>query len=165
MATLEGGLRDRMIHESALQAIKAQLTTLGWFAPGRQHSDITVIDEYPDDKAEIALNTIAISMGDGDGYLVEMGSPMENHEQLLFVDVYAESDALGRHVSGDIYSYLKKVERIQVYDYSQATPTAEFWAHIEEEDVIKRRGGTVTVAWKKHWYVVALTVTDGRTNA
>ena len=163
--TLEGGLRDRMIHESVLTAIETDLTTRGWFAAGRYHGPITVIDEYPDDEAEVALNTLAVSMGDGDGLSLEMGSTAEEHDQAMFVDFYAESDALGRHVSGDIYAFLKKVRRIQVFDFSVASPTAEFFVQIEEEDVIKRRGATVTTAWKKHWYVVAFTVTDGRDNA
>ena len=164
MAALEGGLRDRMIHESVLQAIKADLTTRGWFDDGRHHDPSVLIDEYPEDEDRVEINTIAISMGDGDGLLVEMGSPMENHEQAMFVDIYAESDSLGRHIQGDIYEFLRKSEKIQVYDYRETVPTEEFWAHIEEEDVVKRRGGTVNQAWKKHWYVIAFTVTDGRTN-
>lgn len=162
---LAGGLRDRMVHESVLRAIEADMASRGWFNTGRWHDPITVIDEYPDDADEVAINTISISMGDADGYRVEMGSQMESHEQTLFVDIYAESDALGRHIVGDIYEYLKKVKRIQVFDYRQTPPTAEFWAHVEDDDIIKRRGRTVTQAWKKHWYVIAFTVTDGRTNA
>lgn len=165
MALLEGGLRDRMIHESVLLAIETDLTTRGWFDAGRHHSPVTVIDEYPDDADEVAINTIAISMGDADGPLVEMGSLMEQHEQAMFIDIYAESDGVGRHMIGDIYAFLKGNERIQVFDHRQGPPTAEFFALLEEEDIIIRRGRNINVAWKKHWYVIAFTVTDGRTNA
>jgi len=44
MATLEGGLRDRMLLESILQDIKADLVARGWFTLGREHGPITIVE-------------------------------------------------------------------------------------------------------------------------
>jgi hypothetical protein len=171
MATLRGGLRDRMVLESVLQAVVADLTTQGWFdatvydsTPGtRQHRPITVVDEYPDDNAEVELNTLAFSFSEATGIDGEMGSKLEVHRMDIFVDFFAESDAIGRHVIGDIYAYLKEQRVLSVYDYRQATPPVEFDVDIED-DVAKRKPTRAVNPWQKHWHVVSMTVTDDRAN-
>lgn len=174
MATLAGGLRDRMIFDSVMNGIVADLTTIGWFdatvsdtPPGtRQHLSITAIDEFPDPDTttEIALNTLAFSFADATGTDMEMGSNQEEHATTLFVDFFAENDAVGRELQGDIYAYLKKNRAIPVFDYRQATPPIEFRVEVED-GVDKRKPTRATNPWQKHWYVVAFVVTDERSNA
>jgi hypothetical protein len=155
----DGGLRDRLIHESVFKAIETELTTLGWFDAGRQHQPITIIDEFPDENADVAFNTLAISMGDSGGTPHEMGSNRVDEEIIFFVDFFAESDALGRHVRGDIYNFLKRLDEIPILDYSQALDPEIFRVEVQEE-VDKRKPERAVQKWQKHWYVISFSVID-----
>lgn len=158
--TLTGGLRDRMILESVLQFIKSDLSARGWFDTGRQHGPITVVDEYPDDR-EVALNTLAISYGPTMQERAEMGSKAELHRQTIYVDFYAESDALGRHVIGDIYDNLAKNVLIPVYDYSLATPVQDFSVEVVDDSLEKSKPSS-TNPWQRHWYILSFIIEDDR---
>lgn len=168
---LRGGLRDRMVFHSVMEDLRAELQAQGWLdatvydtIPGsRQHRPITIVDEYPEDDTEVDLNTIAFSWGNAEGQDMELGSKQEVHYQAIFVDVFAENDAIGRHLIGDLYAYIRENMQFDVYDYSVATPTLEFVAEVEEVD--RRKPTRVVNAWQKHWYTLAFTVTDERANA
>ena len=169
---LEGGLRDRMLFDSVMNAVVNHLATQGWFdatvydGGSRQHRPLTVTDEFPDPEgtSEVALNTLAFSWNDGVGVDIEMGSKQEEHFTAMFVDFFAENDGVGRHVIGDVYAFLKKNRAIPVYDYRQATPTIEFYVTVDQS-VEKRKPDRATNPWMKHWYVCAFTLADERANA
>lgn len=160
---LRGGIRDRMIIESVVQAVTAELQTEGWFDAGRQHAALTIVDEFPQDTDEVATNTLAFSFETAVGRDAEMGSNAEEHTMNVFVDFFAESDALGRHVAGDIYAFFKETRHVPVYDYRLATPVVEFYAEVDE-DVEKRKPSRAVNPWQKHWHVVAVSLTDDRAN-
>jgi hypothetical protein len=164
MATLEGGIRNRMILESVLRAIEADLTTRGWFDDG-EYSPITIIDEYPDDSDEVAANTLAFSLGSTRTEPMELGAKSEMMTFPIFVDMFAESDGLGRHVVGDVYDYLMTNQKFTVYDYRQATPTEEFVVQYVEYSGETRKPDRAVNAWQKHWHVCAFAVMDERSNA
>lgn len=155
----DAGLRDRFIHESVFRAIETELTTIGWFAAGRQHQPIIMIDEYPADTDEVEFNTLAVSMGDGGGVLTEMGNKAIDEEIIFFVDFFAENDAVGRHVRGDIYNFLKRIEYLPVLDYTDDTTPELFRVEIQEE-IDKRKPENAVQKWQKHWYVVSFSVID-----
>ncbi len=165
MAQLEGGLRDRAILESILKDIEAHLTTLGWFDSGRAHKTITMIDEYPDDNTEVALNTIAVSIGDVRSTSTEMGSIAETINVPIFIDMFAENDALGRHVIGDIASHVHKQGQFDVYDYNQATPNVEFIVMLMEGSLERKKPTRAVNPWQKHWHMCVFGVTEERTNS
>ena len=157
-----GGARDRFIHESIKSNVVTLLTTLGWFAAGREHSPLVVIDEFPDDNAEVAPNTLAFSLGDGAGADLELGNNDESHEMVMFIDFFAESDSVGRHVRGDIYEFLRANEIQSVYDYG--TSGDPQFAQVEIlDDIEKRKPDRAVNSWQKHWYVVSFTILDERT--
>lgn len=153
-----------MILESILKAIEANLTTRGWFDDG-EFSPITIIDEYPDDTDEVAVNTIAISLGDSRTEPLELGGKSEEIVLPIFVDMFAESDGLGRHVVGDVYEFLMKNQKFTVYDYREATPTEEFVVQYIEYTAETRKPDRAVNAWQKHWHVCAFAVSDMRSNA
>lgn len=155
----EGGLRDRLIFESLYKAIETQLDTLGWFDAGRQHAPITMVDEFPDENTDVAFNTLAFSMGDAGGVPTEMGSDREDLESMFFVDFFAESDSLGRHVRGDIYRFLKKNPILPVYDYSAIGDPQVFTVEIQD-DIDQRKPERAVQKWQKHWYVVSFGAVD-----
>lgn len=156
---LTGGLRDRMIIESLTRNIVADMTATGWFDPGREHSPIAVIDEFPNEDAEVAINTLAFSNTDGTGFPIELGSDAITHRITMFVDFFAENDALARHVCGDIYEFLRTNRMQQVYDYRDDTP--QFKVEVLD-DLEIRKADNPNTAWRQHWMVVAFTVEDER---
>ena len=162
---LEGGLRDRMILESVLRDIEAYLTTLDWFDAGREHKPITIIDEYPAETDEVPLNTMAFSFGDISTVANELGSPSETMYVPIYIDFFAESDGLGRHVIGDIHTHVAKQGQFTVYDYSQAIPPAEFVVQVNDGSIDKRKPTRAVNAWQKNWHVISFVVLDERSNA
>jgi len=165
MATLEGGLRDRMLLESILQDIKADLVARGWFTLGREHGPITIVDEYPDDKAEVELNTIAFSLGDTNSTSTELGSKAETLYVPVFIDMFAENDGLGRHVVGDIHSHVQDVGQFDVLDYRDPSPPVEFRVQLVDGSIERSKPTRAVNSWQKHWHVVGFVVTEERANA
>jgi hypothetical protein len=159
---LVGGLRDRMLAESVREQIIAHLDTLGWFDVGRYHSDLVIVTAYPDDTVEVAPNTVAFSMDDADGRDLEMGSRAEEHQSVMFIDLFMEDDSVGWHLSGDLYAFLKKTAQLDVYDYENAK-NVEFQVDIER--VNRSRPARVNQAWQKYWHILSYAAVDLRTNA
>ena len=164
MAPLTGGLRYRMTLESVARNIETFLGTEGWFDAGRQHEPIKVIDEFPDDKDEVAVNTLAFSMGDSFSLPMELGSQAEHFSIPMFADFFAENDAMGRHLVGDIYTHVQTIKVFDVFDYDQATPTVEMKVAVREEVSEIRKPERAVNPWQKHWYVCAFMVEDERFN-
>ena len=158
--TLEGGLRDRMILESILHAIEDNMTTQGWFAAGRHHEPITIVDEYPNDDDEVAVNTIAFSMGNVYREIAELGSNATEVMIPLFIDIYAESDGLGRHVAGDIATFMQQQGGFPIYDYSLSTPSSSFSVNLEENSVQTVRPARAINPWQRHWFTVTAVFVD-----
>lgn len=155
-----GGLRDRMIFESIHKNLEGHLQAVGWFDVGRQHLPITIIDEFPDDNAEVAFNTLALSMGDAGGPDAELGSEAEDWETVVFVDFFAENDSLGRHMRGDVYEFFRSNKMQPVYDYSVADWTPQFGFVEVQEDIDQRKPDRSVTKWQKHWYTVSFTIID-----
>ena len=160
MAPLTGGTRYRMTLESVARDIETYLAGLGWFDAGRQHQAITVIDEFPDDQAELALNPLAFSMGDTFTRPLELGSQAENFSIPMFADFFAESDGLGRDLVGDIYQHVQTTKVFDIYDHDQATPTVEFNVAVRENTSEIRKPERAVNAWQKHWFVCSFLVED-----
>lgn len=162
---LTGGLRDRMLLQSVVNDITAQLTALDWLNnTGKQYKPFTLVDEFPDDTDEVELNTIAFSMGDTRSQAMELGSKSMILYTPIFVDMFAESDGLGRHVIGDIFEHVRDVGQFTVYDYSQPAPPAEFVAQVQVDTMERTKPTRAVNAWQKHWHSCAFVVTDERTS-
>lgn len=159
--TLTGGLRDRMILHSFYLAIETQLTTNGWFDADREHAPIVMIDAYPNEE-EPAINTLAISSGDLFTRRAEMGSRATTQQTFMYADFFAESDALSRHVVGDIVAFLNSNPVVAVRDYSAVDDPLDFYAFVEDGSVEVARPDNVNLAWQKHWGIVSWAVEDER---
>ncbi len=171
--TLVGGARDRMLLESVFRAIQADLQVKGWFdltvseGGSRQHLPVTMVDEFPDDSegSEVPLNTLAISMGDSYGRPIELGTNATERTLSLYCDFFAESDAMGRHVVGDILAWVESNPSIPVYDFDKATPTVDFYVQYMESSGETRKPSRATNAWQKNWHLCEFRVRDERANA
>lgn len=159
---LTGGLRDRMIIESVGNAVVAELTALGWFDSGRYHSPISVVDEFPDITSAVQPNTLAISSATSRGELVELGSNAQDHLITMYFDFFGESDAVARHLVGDIFEYVWKAGQFAVYDYRQATPSLEFYVSLEEETLDHREPDNPNNSWETHWRICSFVIRDMR---
>lgn len=164
MATLEGGLRDRMVHESLGNQIQADLVARGWFTPPREHEPLNVITGFPNDTDEVQLNTIAFSVDTASGDDLEMGTNSELHQTAFFVDMFMEDDAVGWHLSGDVYSFLKRnAASLDVFDYSDIGDPVEF--QVELIDISRGKPTKAVNAWQRHWFTVSFLAEDLRPNA
>lgn len=165
MAQLDGGLRDRMLLESVMKDIVADLTARGWFNVNSNYAPFTIVDEYPDDKDEVDLNTIAFSLGDSRTNATELGSKAETIYVPIFVDMFAESDGLGRHVVGDIHEFVQKQGQFDVRDYRDPVPPTEYVVQLVEGSIERSKPTRAVNSWQKHWHIVAFVLTEERSNA
>ncbi len=167
MPIIVGGTRVRAVFDSVYNEVNTALAALGWFDSGRQHSDIVFRTEPYADKEEVPLNTLILVSGDSRvNQSVELGSDYSEHRRDFFLDFYAESQSLGEHVTFDIRDLLegrmpsisRSEPEIDLYDYSQATPT--FIRALEVEFVDVDRAHNFAFPWQKHWYSVSFTTVD-----
>lgn len=166
MATPVGGLRLRLIQDNLINMIQDSLESLGWFDDGRQHMPVEVVEEVPDWDEPILPNKIAVMLESIDDIEAELGSNMTEERHNCFIDVYAEDDAVGMHLSNDLRDILRgkmpSIDRgwshFAVFDLTEATPSELFKCQFE--DVRWDRGRNFSEAWLKHWFVVACDVVD-----
>lgn len=173
-----GGLRDRVIEESFHRMLKAALTQLGWLTHRPDRLDVTYQPEPLDPAVEtIVPNLInAVIEGIDPEEEQELGSTLSDDTHLLYVDVYAESEAVGKQLAGDIRCILEgKMPSIgrdwpvlTVYDYTDVdytmatpNPPVELFAVVIErvrQDKAHRAGE----AWQRYLYSVTAELHDER---
>jgi hypothetical protein len=166
MTVIVGGLRARLIRESLFNTIHDALAGLGWFDAGRQHEPITFLSAPVDDREEIRFNTIAIADADISSLDWEIGSVFSEHSWTLYVDIYAESNALGMQLAHDIKDILqgrlpsvgRNEPSFNVYDYRDATPSMFTTCQIDNVMVDRAQG--FAEPWRRWWYSVGVTVLD-----
>ena len=166
MPTIVGGLRARLIHDSAFNTIRAGLDALGWFDEARRHAPIIMRATPAGNDEQIVFNTIAVSSSDVADDPAEMGSLLTEDRWVFYVDIYAEDDVVGRHLAHDIRDVLRGKATsagrtgpvLPVYDYRLATPVELFRCDIE--DVMVDRAVNFPRPWQRHWWVVRFDVID-----
>lgn len=159
-----GGLRDRLIHDALYRLVEEILTTLGWMNPGRQHAPINLVPVAVDEHDEIPANTLTVSPEDVDGTDAEMGSLLEERRTGYWIDFYAEDDAVGKDLIGDLRDALKGKMAgrtgpvLDVFDTTLATPALAFSCVLEGIRTDRAHG--FTEAHRRHWFELALEVVD-----
>jgi hypothetical protein len=107
MATVVGGLRARFIHDSVEAALLDMLTQLHWLDAGRRHTPITIVPKPQKWDDPIEFNSITVDMQDMADEEAEMGSNLTNDTHTVYVDFYAENEAIGTQVIGDLAAALR----------------------------------------------------------
>lgn len=166
MATIVGGLRARLIHDSAYEMIRAALSDLGWFDSGRRHEPVTMVAKPVSNDDQVPFNTLTVSSTDVSDDPIEMGSTLSEDRWTFYVDFYGEDDLVARHIVHDIRDVVRgKLPSIgragpvlDVYDYRLATPVVLF--RCELENVVVDRANTFTRPWQRHWWAVRFDVVD-----
>lgn len=162
-----GGLRDRMVFESFARMLYDALAQLGWFDPDRAHEPIVWRTSIVPESEELPKNTLAVSSEDASSEYIELGSNLSEDRFTIVVDFYAQNDALGRHVAGDVRDILRgKMPPVRddtefvVYDWRVEPPTPLFWADIE--DVALDRAHGFDAPFRRHWYSVMAAIVEER---
>lgn len=166
MATPVGGLRLRLIQDNLHNMIADSLDALGWFDDGRQHDPVDMVEEAPSWDDPIIPNKISVMLESIADIEAELGSNMTEERYQCFIDIYAEDDAVGMHLSNDIRDILRGKmpsidrgdSRFDVLDLTMATPPVLFICEIE--DARWDRGRNFAEAWLKHWFVVSCDIVD-----
>jgi hypothetical protein len=162
-----GGLRDRMVFESFARMLKDALTELGWFDPDRAHDPIIWRTSIVPESEELPRNTLAISTEDSSSEGIEIGSGLSEDRSVVVVDFYAQNDALGRHLAGDVRDVLRgKMPPVRedsefvVYDWREEPPVPLFWADIEAVALDRAHG--FDAPFRRHWFSVMAEIVEER---
>lgn len=168
MPTYVGGLRDRLIHDSVYYKIKNGLTSLGWFTanPTGYLNPVNIIPEQVPWDQEVAFNTITVAPGQMTDREFELGVYSMQNEKQYYVDVYGENEALSIHLSNDIKDIMRgkfaslgyTQPTLDVYDYTQPTPSWIFFCDVENVQV--DRSQNYTHLWQRYLYIVSFSLCD-----
>jgi hypothetical protein len=168
MTVYAGGTRDRLIHDSLFYEVQAGLAALGWFAqnPTGFVNPINMIPEQTEWDEEIPLNSITVAPGGIMDEEWEMGTFGMKNTHIFFIDVYGENESLSSQLVGDIRDIVRgKLPNIgysqptlNVYDYTQATPSFIFFCDVE--NVTSVRVTTFSHRWQRYLYELRLEVID-----
>lgn len=162
-----GGLRDRMIELALRQVITDGLTALGWFEEGRYHEPISFVSKMVDANQEVPVNTLALSGDPFDSQLLELGSTLAEERRQFYVDFFAESEPLGKHLIGDVRDLLRgrmpHVGRdrpiLEVHDRTQPDGTEPAFV-CEIEQVRSEPVRESSAAHRRSWYLCRCEVVD-----
>lgn len=166
MAEIVGGLRARLIRESLYRTLRQALDDLDWFNPNNPNLPITFVARQMNQDEQIEWNTIALSDEGDTSTELELGSQLAEQRWQMYIDFFAENDAIGLHLIRDMKDILdgrmsfigRNDPSFDVYDYRQATPPMLFRCQIEEVSVDRAHG--FMKPWMEHWYSCAFLVVD-----
>jgi hypothetical protein len=172
MTQYVGGLRTRLIRDNFHHMIENSLTELGWYDEGRNHRSIEVKSAPYDNSVEILPNAIGIAFEEGFTFDLEMGSHLQETTHDAYIDIYAESEAVGMQLSGDLFDIVRGKfsaiaeagisaqpnGRMPIYDLTQSEKPLIFYVGLEEIHIHRTR------QWKdqfnKFWWIIAVTIID-----
>ncbi len=172
MSTVVGGLRDRLITENIRNLVEDSLDALGWFDSGNEliEMSLEVITYAIDDDTEIDPNIISIISEDTSYDEVELGSNMSDFIYTYAVDIYAEDQASGKHLTGDVRAILEgrfpSINRvgvtIPIYDLREATPSLLFTVDLQNISSSKQR--MYNKPFQRNWWTIMFDVLDTYTD-
>lgn len=170
---IRGGLRSRLVIDSVRFAVISTLQQLGWFDPTiydnppgvRRHQPFRYISRPVDWSEDILPNAIAISAEDISDDDLGLGGEVEDRIE-LYVDLFAQDDALGWQVIYDLRDSLlgKNPElgtlgpQIDVYDFRQPTPAP--FTTVDVDTVRVDRSQNEARQWQRHWFMLRIIVED-----
>lgn len=162
-----GGLRDRLLKDSFFAQIQQALNVLGWCDVGRYHKPIVLTDKPKHWDIPVKPNTVTVDFTGSTVEEWEVGSLLTSDLHVGYIDIFAENDSLGTHLSNDLRDWLRG--RLQatpvgvtfpIYDYQWGT-TSPVIGYMDIGGVSALRNVTVNEnVWMRHWYRVRCEVRD-----
>lgn len=162
----QGGTRDRAVHQSTFNFLKDHFTALGWFDSGRAHQPINFIAGRPKQASEttVPINTVVLVDEEVESKDFEMGTEASEDKYQFTVEMYAENEAVGRALMGDVRKLVSGqfpgrsiYPIIDLYDYSQ--DPAVYVSYMDVTDV-KWSHPTSKELYQRFWFKVEFAVTD-----
>jgi hypothetical protein len=168
--TVVGGLRTRLIFDNLYNLIKDNLTQLDWLNGdgSRRHSPIHFVVESQDITTEIPINTLTLSDENVASTPWEVGSQFTEDTRYYYVDFFAESDPVGKHLIGDVrdillgkYASLGRVApELDVWDLRNNGQPTQVLFSCTIIDVRVDRAHGYREPWLRHWYSVQFGLLD-----
>jgi hypothetical protein len=161
-----GGLRDRLLKDSFFAQVQQALDVLGWFETGRSHKLVTLLDQPNHWDVPCEPNTIAVNFLGSEISEWEVGSLLTSDIHVGIIEIFAENDSLGTHLSNDLRDWLRG--RLQaatgltfpIYDYQQGA-TPPIIGYMDVNNVSALRNVTVNEqVWMRHWFRVRCEIRD-----
>jgi hypothetical protein len=166
MIALTGGVRLRLLRDSALQAVTDGLTAQGWFDANRRHKPVRIIAEPLAWDEPVEPNLITVTLDSIDTAFQETGSNLTQDTVRVLTDLYVENDTVGIEMANDIRDLFRGrigtgVARgsLPIWDYRLATPVVITHADMGEVRVT-RPATTVQQHWQRSWFTVTAEVRD-----
>lgn len=161
-----GGLRHRLINDNIRLLLSEGLASLHWMDSGRQHRPLSVQSEALDSDVEALPNIVTVSYEDIQSMDYELGQYATEHSFEFYVDVYAESSAVGKHLAGDVRDLL--IGNFHSLGYTKPAlecvdlrdPLRPVFTTVQFEDVQVDRSRVFNKPYQKFWWVVAFVVVD-----
>jgi hypothetical protein len=153
--------RQRHVHKTVLEHVRAALQAGGWFSdPAPFSTDVvTLVDYEPLDIGHVpGYNTVAVSIGEeSDDREWELGGGLHRCDYTFFIDIYPASAPVGVAIACDIKDALTE-SVIRLRDYTNDSDGVDTDGEIEFENVLVEviaTGGTALD--KRSWRVVKAT--------
>lgn len=172
--TVVGGLRSRLIFDNLFYLIKDNLTTIGWLNGdgSRRHQPVNLVVEAQDLTTEVPINTLSISDENVSSEPWEIGSQLTQDTRYYYVDLFAESDPVGKHLIGDVRDILagkfaslgRTAPVLEVYDLRNNGQPNTLLFTCDLIDIRVDRAHGYREAWLRHWYSIQLALLDYYTN-
>jgi hypothetical protein len=168
---IRGGLRARLVLDSVRFGVLSTLQQVGWFDPtvyddppgARTHQPFRYIARPVDWADDIHPNAVSVTGEDLSDEPRGFGTEVQDNTE-IYIDVFAQSDAVGWQVAYDIRDSLlgKTVgaagPQIDVYDFRQATPAPFATVDVEVVEVDRSQGQARQ--WQRQWFMVHLVISD-----
>lgn len=142
------------------------LDDLGWYTSTLVDNPVELLSESVMNPEEIKPNKIAISAEEMMTREWELGSDLDEYSWDIYIDIFAEDEITGIHLSGDIYDILKgKMSSIgrtsstlEVYDLRDDGQPHLFTCELR--GIEQGRVREWSKEYSQFWWVVGMSVID-----
>lgn len=161
---LVGAQRFRSINEAVYQKLKGGLSDLGYLTPKAGRADVEILTGPLDADVSIRPNKIAFTLETMEDEEWEMGSNLTGETWDCYIDILAESKAVGEALSSDISALLRGKmpsighgsQRLDVIDYRDG----QFAFSCDIQRVLIDRDRTPERKHNKFWWIVGFELVD-----
>lgn len=166
MTEIVGGLRRRLIKDNFYFMLHNCLDQLNWFNPSSDNQPLELVPDQLDPLKEITPNKVSISSEEMSTRAWEMGTNLDQYSWDIYLDIFAEDESVGVHLSGDIYDILvgkfgslnRTDSKLDVYNLAVDGEPYLFTCEFQNVEIARVREWTKP--FNKYWWVIGLTVVD-----
>lgn len=162
--SMRGGIRLRLLQDSARLTVAYGLKELGWFDANRRHHPIHMVSRPNDWDELVEPNSISVTAESVRASDLYLGGDVQDRVR-FYVDFFAENDVVGSDLIHDVrdlllgmYPNLNPAECLRVYDLRSATPSGLTTLDLEMVTIDRPNG--FPRPWQKYWWVLRFEALD-----